>query len=107
MVLPAAPRIPASTVLATLELVPAKIHLPRPVEMRLESMIASLMERARDLGEVTRGEVVGSLLLSRTADDDLVDDLRFYRRATAGDALPGQDEIALPPRRRGRPRRRS
>jgi hypothetical protein len=84
-----------------------KVHVSRPVEMRLEAMVSDLMRRAKDLGDVTRGEVVGTLLLSRAADDDLVNDLRSYREATAGEALPGANQIALPPRRRGRPRRRT
>lgn len=96
-------RIPAATPLATLPLVPTKVHLPRPVEMRLEEMVAALMERARDLGQVSRGEVVGSLLLTRQPDDQLVADLRRYRDAFARDALPGHAHITLPPRRRGRP----
>jgi hypothetical protein len=37
---------------------------------------------------------------------DLVDDLRSYRDATVGDAVPGRQQITLPPRKRGRPRRR-
>jgi hypothetical protein len=104
--MPRARRIPASTPLAELDPVPTKVHLPRPVEMRLESMVAGLMRRARDLGQVTRGEVVGSLLLTRVVDDDLVADLRSYRDATAGRALPGRKQITLSPRPRGRPRRR-
>ena len=71
--------------------------------MRLEEMTAALMERARELGQVTRGEVVGSLLLRREPDEQLVADLRRYREATAGEALPGRAQITLPPRRRGRP----
>lgn len=96
-------RISATTPLATLPLVPTKVHLPRPVEMRLEEMVAALMERARDLGHVTRGEVVGSLLLTRRPDDQLVADLRRYRDASARDALPGREQITMPARRRGRP----
>jgi hypothetical protein len=95
--------VSASRLLATLPLVPTKVHLPRPVEMRLEELVADLMERARDLGQVTRGEVVGTLLLTRVADDALVAELRRYRDASVGDALPGRPRVTLPPRRRGRP----
>jgi hypothetical protein len=105
--MPPACRISPSKPLAELELVPTKVHMPRPVELRLESMVADLMKRARDLGAVTRGELVGTLLLAREVDDDLIGDLRSYRGATAGDALPGQRQITLPPRQRGRPRRRA
>jgi hypothetical protein len=100
-------RIPASKLLANLPLVATKVHVSEPVEMRLESLVGDLMKRARDLGLITRGEVVGTLLLSRTADDTLVDQLRYYRDgATAGDAVPGRKMITPPPRQRGRPRRR-
>jgi hypothetical protein len=75
--------------------------------MRLERMVIELMERARDLGDVTRGEVVGTLLLAREVDDDLVVGLRRYRNAaTVGDAVPGRDMLTLSTRQRGRPRRR-
>jgi hypothetical protein len=74
--------------------------------MRLETMVIDLMKRARDLGEVTRGEVVGTVLLARDVDDTLVAELRRYRdTATAGDAVPGPKTIALSARRRGRPSR--
>jgi hypothetical protein len=100
-------RIPASRLLADMPLVPTKVHISQPVEMRLESMVVDLMRRARDLGEVTRGEVVGTLLLGRFVDDDLVAELRRYRDgATAGDAMPGRKTITLPLRQRGRPSRR-
>lgn len=101
-------RIPSSRLLADLELVPTKVHVSQPIEMRLEGMVSELMTRARDLGQVTRGEVVGTLILGRDVDDALVAELRRYRdAATAGDALPGRTTINLPPRRRGRPRRRA
>lgn len=100
-------RIPASRLLSDLELVPSKVHLSQPIEMRLESMVVDLMRCARDLGEITRGEVVGMLVLGRDVDDALVAELRRYREsATAGDAVPGPKTITLPPRQRGRPRRR-
>ena len=95
--------ISSSRLLATLPLVPTKVHLPRPVEMRLEELTADLMERARDLGQVTRGEVVGTLLLARDADEAFVDELRRYRDASVGDVLRGRRRVSLPPRRRGRP----
>lgn len=100
-------RIPASRLLADLPLVPTKVHVTQPVEMRLESMVVELMRRARDLGEITRGEVVGTLLLAREVDEELVAELRRYRdAATAGDAVPGPKMIAFPARHRGRPVRR-
>jgi hypothetical protein len=81
------------------------VHLPRPVEMRLEGT------RARPDGagtrprpkSPTRGEVVGTLLLTRNADDALVADLRHYRNASVGQVLPGRARVTLSPRRRGRP----
>jgi hypothetical protein len=100
--------LPASTLLSDLDLVPTKVLVSQPIEMRLEAMVVDLMRRARDLGEITRGEVVGTLLLGGHVDDSLVRELRNYRdTATAGDAVPGSKTIALPPRRRGRPSRRS
>ena len=101
-------RIPASRLLSDLELVPSKVHVSQPIEMRLEKVVVDLMKRARDLGEITRGEVVGTLVLGRDVDDALVVELRRYREsATAGDAVPGRKTIPLPPRRRGRPSRRA
>jgi hypothetical protein len=99
----APPTIARATPLAALPLVPTKVHLPRPVEMRLEGLVSQLMEQARDLGQVSRGDVVGALLLAREGDAELVADLRRYRGASAGDALPGRGQLRLPPRRRGRP----
>ena len=100
-------RIPPSRLLSQLEVVPTKVHVTQPIEMRLEEMVIELMSRARDLGRITRGEVVGTLILGRDADDELVDELRRYRdAATAGDALPGRNAIMLRPPVRGRPRRR-
>jgi hypothetical protein len=100
-------RIPASRLLCELELVPTKVHVSQPVEMRLEAMVVDVMRRARDLGEVTRGEIVGTLVLNRDVDAVLVEQLRHYRaRATAGDAVPGTSTITLPPRQQGRPVRR-
>src|SRR5437667_334832 len=58
-------RIPSSRLLSDLELVPTKVHVSQPIEMRLEAMVVDLMRRARDLGEITRGEVVGTLVLGR------------------------------------------
>jgi hypothetical protein len=99
-------RVPASRLLADLPLAGTKVLVTRPVEMRLEAMVVELMGRARDLGAVTRGEVVGTLLLARDVDDRFVDELRRYRdAATAGDAVPGYKTIALHQRRRGRPKR--
>jgi hypothetical protein len=106
--MPRTRRIPATRLLSDLELVPTKVYVSQPIEIRLEAMVGDLMRRARDLGEITRGEVVGTLLLARDVDDALVTELRRYRdAATAGDAVPGRNRIALPPRRRGRPSRRS
>jgi hypothetical protein len=100
-------RIPASRLLRQLDLVPVKVNVSQPVEIRLEAMVIDLMRRAADLGQVTRGEVVGTLVLNRDVDDALVDELRRYRDgATAGDAVPGPRTVALPPRPRGRPSRR-
>ncbi len=99
-------RIPSSRLLSDLELVPTKVHVSQPIEMRLEAMIVDLMRRARDLGEITRGEVVGTLVLGRDVDDALVAELRRYRdAATVGDAVDGQKTVTLPARARGRPRR--
>jgi hypothetical protein len=101
------PRIPASRLLRQLDLVPLKVQVSQPIEIRLEAMVIDLMRRAADLGEVTRGEVVGVLVLNRDVDETLVAELRRYRdRATAGDAVPGAQTVALPARPRGRPSRR-
>ena len=74
--------------------------------MRLEEMVRDLMKRARDLGAVSRGELIGGLLLSSDVDDALAEAVRAYRKATVGDVLPGRERITLPARRRGRPLRR-
>lgn len=105
--MPRSRRIPASTLLADLELVPTKVLVSQPIEMRLEGTVLELMRRARDLGEISRGEVVGTLVLAHDVDEALVAHLRRYRdAATAGDAVPGSTMITLRTRPRGRPRRR-
>jgi hypothetical protein len=104
--MPRTDHVSSAVPLAELELVPTKLHMPRPVEMRLEEMVSDLMKRARDLGDVNRGELVGSLLLASAVDETLAEAVRGYRRATVADALPGRRKITLPPRQRGRPSRR-
>lgn len=100
-------RIPSSRLLSTLELLPVKIQVSQPIEMRLEAMVVELMKRARDLGQITRGELVGTLVLNREVDDALVRELRSYRdTASAADAIDGGQTIAMPPRPRGRRSRR-
>lgn len=104
-------RVNLAAELATLPDVQVKVLAPRPVEVGLEQLVADVMERARELREVTRGEVVGALLLGAGRDAfDLVDLVVAYRRAKVYELLPGETRTAgrttLPPRRPGRPRRR-
>jgi hypothetical protein len=99
-------RVPTSRLLSTLDLVPTKVHVSQPIEMRLEAMVVDLMRWARDLGEVTRGELVGTLVLGRNVDEALIAELRRYRNAaTVGDAVDGGRTVTLPARTRGRPHR--
>lgn len=100
-------RIPTSRLLSTLDPVPVKVQVSQPIEMRLEAMVVELMERARDLGDVTRGELVGTLIINRDVDDALVSELRRYRdSATVANAIDGGDAVTLRDRVRGRPVRR-
>jgi hypothetical protein len=105
--MPRSRRIPSSLLLSELELVSTKVQISQPIEMRLEQMVLETMRRARDLGDVTRGEIVGAMILNRTVDDELVAEVRRYRdRATVGDAVGGPETLTLPQRTRGRPKRR-
>lgn len=96
--------------LAQLPLVDTKVQISRPVEVALESLVTTLMQRARELGQISRGEVVGALVVAAQRDLGTTErQLRLYRVAVVGDALAvgdGSDEVVLPPRLRGRPVRR-
>jgi hypothetical protein len=97
--------------LGTLELVQVKVRLPRPVEMGLEQLVRDLMARARELGDVTRGELVGALLLPVVRDpSELRQLITRYRNAKVHEALPNvtvtSGTIDVPPRLGGRPSRR-
>jgi hypothetical protein len=94
-----------------LELVQVKVGLPRPVEMGLEQLVVDLMAGARELGDVTRGEVVGALLLPAVREPaQLLHLVQSFRNAKVHEALPNVTEMAgtmdIPPRARGRPARR-
>lgn len=98
--------------LVSLDLVPVKVGLPRPAELALEQLVVDLMARARELGKVSRGELVGALLLrALERRDDLPRDLQEFRRAEVHEILlnkPGTSGLMeIPPRMRGRPRRRA
>jgi hypothetical protein len=97
--------------LATLELVQVKVGLPRPVEMGLEQLVVDLMARAHELGDVTRGELLGALLLPTVREPaDLPRLVETFRNAKVHEALPHvtatEGTIDVPPRAPGRPARR-
>ncbi len=97
--------------LSTLELVQVKVGLPRPVEMGLEQLVLDLMARARELGDVSRGELVGALLLPAVRlPDELPQLVEKFRNAKVHEALPSapatSGTIGIPPRPLGRPARR-
>lgn len=86
-------------------------RIPGPVARRADQLVEVLLDRARTLGSVTRGELVAALI--HTAPDD-ADDLRAkveeYRNARVWQTLIGVTQekgpFRLEARRRGRPRRR-
>jgi hypothetical protein len=97
--------------LSTLELVQVKVGLPRPVEMGLEQLVIDLMSRARELGDVSRGELVGALLLPAVRQPERLPRLvEEFRNAKVHEALPNAQAtsgtIGIPPRALGRPARR-
>ena len=105
-------RVNLADEVATLPDVQLKVMAPRPVDVGLEQLVSDVMERARELREVTRGEIVGALLLGAARDaSQLVDLVVAYRRARIHEVLPRElrtsGRVTLPPRRLGRPSRRS
>jgi hypothetical protein len=97
--------------LSSLELVPVKLAMPRPVELGLEQLVIDLMTRARRLGKVNRGELVGALLLrALERPEDLPGAVEVFRDAKVHEVLltkPGMTGLMRLPRRlRGRPTRR-
>lgn len=106
-----AERINLAADLASLDDVQVKVLAPRPVEVGLELLLSDLMGRVRALNEVTRGELVGALVLSAVRDPSALPELvHTYRAAKVHELFPGETRRsgtrALPPRTRGRPRRR-
>lgn len=106
-----AERVNLAANLTTLGDVQLKVLVPRPVEAGLELLLNDLMERVREFGGVTRGELVGALVLNAVRDPLALPPLvAAYRGAKVHELLLGEHRTAgtrsLPPRRRGRPRRR-
>jgi hypothetical protein len=74
-------------------------------------LLTDLMQRVRQLKEVTRGELVGALVLGAIRDPDALPELvAAYRDAKVHECFPDEGRRigrrALPPRVLGRPRRR-
>jgi hypothetical protein len=107
----AAEQVDLGADLATLDDVQLKLLAPRPVEVGLELLLTDLMQRVRLLKEVTRGELVGALVLGAVRDPGALPELvAAYRDAKVHEFFPGERRRAgtraLPPRVLGRPRRR-
>jgi hypothetical protein len=105
-------RVDLAADLATLKNVQLKVLAPRPVDVGLELLVADLMKRARELKDVSRGEVVGALVLAAARDYSALAELVVsYRRAKVHELLPDEKRQSgtrmLPPRTPGRPKRRS
>jgi hypothetical protein len=106
-----AERVDLAADLASLDDVQVKVLAPRPVEVGLELLLGDLMSRVRTLKEVTRGELVGALVLGAVRKPAALPDLvAAYRTAKVHELLPGEKRRTgtrtLPPRLPGRPRRR-
>lgn len=104
-------RVDLAADLAKLDHVQLKVLAPRPVEVGLELLLTDLMQRVRQLKEVTRGELVGALVLGAVRDPAALPQLvAAYRDAKVHELFPGERRRAgrrtLPPRIPGRPRRR-
>jgi hypothetical protein len=106
-----AERVNLAADLASLDDVQVKVLAPRPVEVGLELLLGDLMGRVRALKEVTRGELVGALVLGAVRDAAALPELvSAYRTAKVHELFPGETRQTgtrtLPPRLPGRPRRR-
>lgn len=106
-----AERVNLADDLASLDNVQVKVLAPRPVEVGLELLLGDLMGRVRPLKEVTRGELVGALVLGAMRDPAGLPELvSSYRTAKVHELFPGETRRSgtrtLPPRVPGRPRRR-
>lgn len=104
-------RVNLAADLATLDDVQLKVLAPRPVEVGLELLLTDLMQRVRQLKEVTRGELVGALVLGAVRDSAALPELvAAYRDAKVYELFADERRRAgrrtLPPRIPGRPRRR-
>jgi hypothetical protein len=105
-------RVNLAADLGSLDNVQVKVLAPRPVEVGLELLLGDLMGRVRALKEVTRGELVGALVLGAVRDPAALPELvSAYRDAKVHELFPGETRQAgtrtLPPRVPGRPRRRA
>jgi hypothetical protein len=105
-----AKRVDLAADLASLDEVQVKVLAPRPVELGLELLLGDLMGRMRTLKEVTRGELVGALVLKAVREPaELPDLVVAYRTAKVHEVFLGEKRQegtrTLPPRLRGRPRR--
>jgi hypothetical protein len=86
------------------------VALPRPAEMGLEELVLDLLQRKPQLGDSSRGEVLGALILDAAQRPARLPGLvERYRDARVHQILPSQTKttgtISAPPRRLGRPRR--
>lgn len=105
-------RVDLAADLAGLANVQLKVLAPRPVDVGLELLVADLMKRARELRDVSRGEVVGALLRAAARDPSALPELVLsYRKAKVHELLLDEKRQSgrrtLPPRTPGRPKRRS
>src|SRR4051794_38093147 len=96
--------------LSSLEDVQLKVWVPRPTELALEDLVLDVMKRARELGDVSRGEVVSALILEARSRTDIHALVQRYRKAKVHEIWPGdgrsEGRKVLPARKLGRPTRR-
>ena len=82
--------------------------VPPPVAVRVDQLVADLMRRVRDLGDVSHGELVAALIQT-AAPDDLDAKVLAYRNARVHEALLDASATTglhpIPAKKLGRPKR--
>lgn len=96
--------------LRSLDSVQLKVYVPRPVEIGLEDLVVDVMRQAPELGDVSRGDLVGALVQRAIETrDDLSGLVERYRNAKIHELLPSERRkrgpFDPPARARGRPAR--
>jgi len=86
------------------------IRVPLPVGHRADQLVQELLERARALGSVARGELVAALIHDAPSDAaELRGMIERYREARVWETLIGTSRktgtVVIERRGRGRPRR--